>query len=156
MKKIPTKNYIILAILIIFTMLLTLFLSNIYISSNKEKTDIYNYLNKINSKEFEQYITENPESLIYIADKYDLSNLKFERQLEKKVVKYNMKEKIVFLDVEQLDDKFLKSLDKKYNLKINLNKLPAILYFSLDDTSKLTYINNDTSINSIIEYEAFK
>ena len=74
MRQIPKKNYIILVILIVITVLLTFILFDIYRNKDKVTSDFYRYSNKITNEEFDEYILESSDLIIYISDKYDLAN----------------------------------------------------------------------------------
>ncbi len=49
MREIPKKNYIILTILILITVIITIGLSKIYLSNTKAYTDFYEYCNKMDN-----------------------------------------------------------------------------------------------------------
>jgi len=70
MREIPKKNYIILAVLVVVTIAVTLISASIYKSSTKQVSEIYKYLNKITPEEFEGYLVENPDVIVYISDRY--------------------------------------------------------------------------------------
>ena len=77
--KTPKKNYIILIVLVVSTVFVTLFISDVYLQKSKKESICYQYLNRIMLTELDEYIIENPNSIIYISDKYDLSNEHFEK-----------------------------------------------------------------------------
>ena len=91
------KNYIYLLILLIATVGLTFLFSTIY---NREVNFVsysYEKLNKITSAEFEEYMIENPETIIYISSKNDLHNNKFEKKFIKKLENLNLLENTIYL-----------------------------------------------------------
>ena len=91
MRKIPQKNYYILIILLFVTIILTLSLSSIYKKKDSFVSSFYEYANKINSFDFDEYIIENSDLIIYISDKYSLSNESFETKFANKLDKLNLK-----------------------------------------------------------------
>ena len=110
MKEIPKKNYYILAVLLGVTAILTLSLSSVYKNRDKLLSNFYNYSNKITSEEFDEFLLERSDLIIYISDKYDVTNEYFERRLEKKIDELNLKDNLVYIDKGELNKKFLKVL----------------------------------------------
>ena len=116
MREIPLKNYIILVILLIITVLLTFWIFSFY----KEKeavSPLYKYLNSIRTDELNEFIIENPDSIIFVQSKLDMSNLDKQKELKKKIEKNNLKDYSIFLELDLLEDiKNLKieGYDKKF------------------------------------------
>lgn len=156
MKKILQKNYIILVVLLVVTIFLTLFLSNLYTSKNKLVSSFYEYANKITPTEIEEYITENPDTIIYISDKYNLSYETFETKLQKKIDSINLKEQLVYIDKNEIDEEFLKSMNTKYNLNIDMDNTPVIIIVVDKTIIKNIYVENYLNVETIIDYEVFK
>ena len=156
MRQIPKKNYIILVILIVITVLLTFILFDIYRNKDKVTSDFYRYSNKITNEEFDEYILESSDLIIYISDKYDLANQNFENKFKNKIDSLNLKNKLIFIDKEELNSKFLNELKNKYGLNINLNELPIIIVIIDKKIIKTVKVEYDSDVNSIIEYEVFE
>ena len=156
MKKIPKKNFIILAVLISVTVLLTLTLSNIYLSKEKLVSNFYNDINEIKPNDFDEYYLEHTDLIIYISDKYDLSNETFEKKFEKKLENLNLKNIVVFMDKNEIDKKFLNKLKDEYNINIDINNTPLIVVVVDKEFVKGVSVSNLTDVDTIINYEAFE
>lgn len=156
MKKIPKKNYIILVILLISTVFLTLFLANIYSSKDRLVSSFYENTNKIKIEEFDGYIIENPDAIIYISDKYDLTNEKFEEKFHSKIDSLSLNDKIVYIDKKEIQEKFLSNLKNNYNTVIDLSKTPIVMVIVDKKVMKVNYITEDTNIDTFINYEVFE
>ena len=156
MKKIKVKNYIILAILIVCTVIVTLVLANIYRNKDKEVSPFYEYANKITTKEFDQYTLESSDIIIYISDKYNLNHIDFEKKFEDKITELNLKEKLIYIDKKDINKKFLSKLKNQYNVTLDLNKLPAALIIVDKELQKEVYIDKTTDVDNFIEYGAFQ
>lgn len=156
MKKIPKKNYIILAVLISVTVLLTLVLSNIYLNKEKLVSNFYNDINEIKPNDFDEYFLEHTDLIIYISDKYDLSNETFEKKFEKKLENLNLKNIVVFMDKNEIDKKFLNKLKDEYNINIDINNTPLIVVVVDKEFVKGVSVSNLTDVDTIINYEAFE
>ncbi len=150
------KNYIYLVILIVLTLFLTLLMSHIYLSKNKLVSEFYEYSNKITVNEFDSYITENSETLIYISDKFDLTNEKFEERFKNKIESLNIKGNVVYIDKNEINDEFINSLHDKYNINIDESKFPLVLIIVEGKITKNIYVNNDTDVDNFINYEVFQ
>lgn len=155
-KKISARNYVILAVLLIATVFLTLLLSNIYISKTKVESDFYQYSNKIVANEFEEYVIENPDVIIYISDKYSLENKKQEKKLKEKIESLNLKDKLIFLEKEEVDKEFISMLNKKYKIDIEYGKLPYIIVLNDNEVSTWFHVDKDINILKWIDFEVFE
>ena len=153
MKKIPTKNYIILAVLILVTVLLTLFLASLYKNSEAISSNFYNYSNKITASEFKEYMLENDDAIIYLADKVVLTHEFFENSLQEKMDSYGLKNKLVYIDKKEITDKFIKEFNDEYNTVIDKKQLPIIIFIVDNKIVNITYINSDTKVDSLIDFE---
>ncbi len=153
MKKIPTKNYVILAVLILVTVLLTLFLASLYKNSEAISSNFYNYSNKITASEFKEYMLENDDAIIYLADKVVLTHESFENSLQEKIDSYGLKNKLVYIDKKEITDKFIKEFNDEYNTVIDKKQLPIIIFIVDNKIVNITYINSDTKVDSLIDFE---
>ncbi len=149
------KNYILLAVLLVVTVFLTFFLSSLYKSRNNVVSDFYEYCNKINSNEFDEFIIENPDSIIYIGDKNDLDFKEQESALKDEIEKKGLKNKIVYLEKSTLSKKFLSSLKSKYGKSINKKKTPVLLVVVDKKINKVVYLKDNLELNEFISEEVF-
>ena len=156
MREIPKKNYYILVILLVVTALLTLLLSNIYLNKEKLVSNFYEYANKINPGEFDQYMTENSDIMIYISDKYDLTSENIEKKLKNKIEELNLKDNLIYLDKNVINKNFLEKLKKDYEIIINLEKTPIIVVIIDNKVIKNISLSPDSNVESLIEYEVFE
>ena len=149
MKEIPKKNYVILLLLICITVFFVLNLSNFYKNRNLEESEIYTYSNKITYKEFDVYITENPDSIIYISNKNNKDNELFEKKLIDKIEKIGLKDYFVFINA---NSKIINKINKKYKQKININNLPVVISFIDNKIVNYSYITNESDVDVVISY----
>ena len=156
MKQVNKKNYAILIVLLVGTIFLTLMLSNIYLAKNKLVSNFYEYSNKIDTKEFEAYMVENSDFIIYISDKFDLSHESFENEFKLKLEKLNLKEKLVFIDKNDISSDFLSALKNNYNINIDITRTPMLIVIIDNKAIKNVYIDEYSNVDTIIDYEAFE
>ena len=150
------KNYIYLIILIVCTIFLTLFLSSLYKKETIQVSYAYENLNKITSKEFEEYLLENPDAIIYIGDKTNIKNNKIEKKIINKIIKLNLLEKAIYIEKEDIVNSFEKILKEKYNYKYEEKNLPVMLLIVDGELSQKILINKQTNVNDFIDYEVFE
>lgn len=156
MKKIPNKNYIILIVLLAVTVLLTLFIADIYTSKNKLTSNFYEISNKITPTEFNQYMSEHSDVIIYISDKYDLTYESFEKEFESKLGELNLKENLVYIDKEQIDDEFLVELKNTYRINIDIERTPIIVVIVDNTVVKNIYVDSNSNVDIFIDYKVFE
>ena len=131
-REIPFKNYIILAVVLILTIIavIYLFMWNRVYKKNKLQTPILDkYLLVINYNELNNYIVENKNAVIYTSALNNVEIRNFEEKFKNIIEKNNLNNKILYLDLtKELQDKnTIKEINKKYNNEIT--KVPSILIF---------------------------
>ena len=156
MKEIPKKNYCLLVVLLAVTVVLTLSLSSIYLNKEKLVSNFYEYSNKITVEEFDEYMIENSDTIIYISDKYDLTLGDFEKKLQNKLDEKNLKQNFVFLDKKDINDKFLNKLKNTYKINIDLEKTPIIIVVVDKRVIKNVKVTSSSDVNTLIDYEVFE
>lgn len=149
-KKIPKKNYLILTILIVFTVLLTLFLMKTY-NNNKKNVSKISFISEIKTNELETYTTESQEAIIYFIK---TENEELEKELEKFTKKYNLEDTYVYIDLNNVEDKFydefyIKYLPESFNGNFEI-KEPSIVIIRNGKVE--SYLNN---IKNIYQIEKF-
>lgn len=147
MRKIPKKNYIIVIIMFCAVIVLTLSGARFYNNSIKETSTLYNYIKSITKEELDQYLSENPSTVLYISDKYNLSNNENEELLKSKIVEFNLYDNFIYMDKTQFDSEFVKKFNNKYKTKLDINKLPIIIIYS-DSYIKNIYYSVDEELVS--------
>lgn len=140
--KIPLKNYLILLLIFSLTGILVIYLCNCYTVYNESKKEIpviRDTLFEITDKELEHYILENPTSLIYMCTASDQSCRNYEEGLIKLVKKSDLKDKMVYLNLSNIDqNEFVEKFNENYHYKVSLTtNYPAIVAF---DDGKITSI----------------
>ena len=131
-------------------------LSNLYLNKEKLVSSFYEYSNKITPKEFDQFVTENSDVIIYISDKYDLTNESFESKLEKKLDSLNLKQNFVFIDKNDINKKFINKLEKLYGINIDINKTPIVIVVVDEQIIKNVSVMTDSDVDSLIDAEVFE
>jgi hypothetical protein len=142
-KEVTLKNYIIYSVIVLVTIILLLYLRSWYHEYKQQQLKvpvIRGYLNEINYQELNSYVKENPNLLVYACapSRSDCRNLEY--NLRKEVKKYNLKEKLVYLNILENN---LSDMNRAYgSSSIVINDIPFIAMF---DNGKIVNIEKSNS-----------
>ena len=149
MRKVPFKNYMFLVMIIVFTVFVTMLIANLYKDSKRVESDFYKYANTISNKEFDVYVTEYPNSIIYIYDKYSYQYKEFEEELKNKVEELYSKNNLVYIDKRELNKKFISNMKENYSIDLKYNGKPIIIIISDKMVVSVNEINDESTVESI-------
>lgn len=132
LRKIPFKNYIIVIVIFAVSISLAIFLSNWYKSYQEyEKTRpiLDGVISEIRYNEFDNYINDNQSAIVYIGVANDEDCRELENDLKKIIEKRHLKEKIVYYNITDVEDKdlLLKEFNDKYSTENRITAYPAIV-----------------------------
>ena len=148
MRKIPLKNYFILVAIIILSGIIVIYIANMYRNKKDyEKEDTMSFLKEIYAKDFENFIIENPDSIVYINNTFDES---LTLELKKYIIERDYIQDIVYIDTNKINIDFVNVL-KKYSSLID-DKLPNVLIIKGGKIINMLYIEEDTTPSQIIEF----
>ena len=149
MNKVPFKNYVFLLLIIVFTVFITLFVSTLYKDSKRIVTDFYSYSNKITNKDFELYITENPNTIIYIYDKYNNSRKEFEENLKNQLETKYLTNNFVYMDKRELNKNLINYIKNNYGVQLKYNGKPVILIITDDEATSMIEVDEEANVDSL-------
>ena len=149
-------NYIIYIVLLIVTIIVTLLLADLYNKGENEISYSYETLNKISAEEFDEYMVEHDDVIIYIGSMYSKSTNKVEKNIITEIEKQNLLEKVIFIEKEEITDELEKTLNKEYEYEYNEDKIPTIIVVIDGEVDKIVKITKNMQYKSAIDYEAFK
>ena len=125
-RKVPTKNYIYLFIIIIASIALMLYILEWYKTYNESKLNtgiLNNYLQVINYNELDDYIVENKNAVIYVTILGNEEIRKFENNFKNTIMDNNLRDKmlnnlpyLVIYTNGKITDTY-SIAEKKYNTK---------------------------------------
>ena len=163
-RKIPKKNYIIYAIIVVVTLALVLYMNEWYKAYKQKQLDesyIAKHINEVNYEEFKYISRENPNLIIYIGKTNCKECIKLEKNLYKIIDKNELKDEMIFLNVTALDNINRLSDYSREELNLNYN-VPSIAILK---DSKITDVLNsnenkeitdDLIVQLLEEYEYIK
>lgn len=151
-KVVPVKNYILLGLLALVTVIGVFYLAKWY-RTNKEyqinNTLMKGVISEVKSEELENYLSENPNILIYFTSSSNQDIKGFEKSLKKKISKEDLTKEIVYLDLDTIQDtNFYATFKKNYfdeNLKaknVELLSIPNLLIIRDGEVIDILYKRN--------------
>lgn len=157
-KKIPLKNYIILAVTLIITVILVIYFylwQKSYEESKKNTIIMDEYIQKINYNELSNYLIENKSTVIYSSVVGSQKTSNFEKKFVKVIQDNSLKNSILYLDLTEVvkNKTIKKELLEKYPELNNNIKDPLIIIFNNDKVIRIYNIkDNNYNIDSLIEF----
>lgn len=134
-KPVETKNIVLLILLFLISIGLTLYFCRWYqvIDQNKKSVPIIRgTLSEITNKELDDYLLENPTSIIYLCTSDSQQCRNYEKDVKAYFVNSGLSESIIYVNLTNIDQtKFIKKFNQKYHYKTKLStNYPAIIYFA--------------------------
>ena len=142
--KIPVKNYFILAFIFLIGIGLTIYFCKWYevIDTEKKQTPVIRgVIPEISSQELDNFVLENPTTVLYLCTSDNMKCRNFEKDFKKYIIKESMENYIVYVNLTNINQvKFVKDFNSNYEYKTKLTpNYPALIYF------------NDGKISDMIE-----
>lgn len=153
-KVIPLKNYIILFVIIVVSLLLVRYFYMWFDAYNETKLNmpiLDKYMEVINYNELDNYLIENPNTIIYVSVLENSEIRDFEKEFKEVFKNGKIENEVLYLDITEdiKNEKTKKEMKKKYSLNsVSILDVPAILVI---DDGELKSINTISSTNYDIE-----
>ena len=149
-KQVPLKNYVYLFFILLGSLLLLFYIYRWYETYNENKlyTSIMNkYLTVINYNELNNYITETPNTILYVSILGDKQINRFEEQFKNSIANSNLRNNILYLEItnEEKNDAM-----KKLNIDSNFPYLVVYTNGKITDTYSIG--KNNYSTKKTIKY----
>ena len=127
MKKMPLKNYLIYAVLVVVTMMIVFFLGNLFKENSKftkEKSILNDVLSSVQLNEMESFILEHPNFLLVVSD-YSDGSKNAEKLLKGIILEYHLEDDMFYFEYDH--PKRVEQLMERYHIE---SSVPMILSFS--------------------------
>lgn len=162
MKKVPKKNYIIVAIMSILTFVIAGYFAFWY-TENKEYNEnnsiMTGYLLEIGEDEIlvnlSNYLLDNPNTVLYMSYGNDSSVKDFENEFKEFINKNNIKQSFIYIDLNRVDDKnFINDFKNNFfnnelkNKNFEVRKQPNLFIFKEGKVENALYYTKQ-SINMV-------
>ncbi|MBQ9011063.1 MAG: hypothetical protein IJ093_00225 [Bacilli bacterium] len=155
-KNIPSKNYIILAVLIVVTICAVFYARSWYNTTknyNTHSSAMLTVVNEINPNEISNYILESSNFVLYASSGQNTKIKSFERTFKNYVVKQGLSDNMLYISTdgytkEELTNILRQYADSKTINKINVNDNASMYIF---ENQKIIHVINDANLLSIKE-----
>lgn len=131
-RKVPAKNYYIVAIGSLITIGLVLLIRVMYLNykENSTKNSIFNEkgVTQIHTEDFDFALNEMPEGILYVSYTGNFEVYSIEKKLYREMKRKDLLDKVIYWDVTNTKD-YLKILQEKYpNIKSQITNAPMLIY----------------------------
>ena len=159
LRRVPLKNYIILGIVLLASVLLVYYLYMWYDAYNDTKLNrpiLDKYMEVINYNELNNYLTENPNTIIYVSVLENQKIRNFEKEFRKEFRNSNITIDILYMDItNDVKDKSVKEkLQNNYSINSSsILDVPAIIVIDGGNLKSIYSISKDNyNIENIREF----
>lgn len=149
LRKVPFKNYIILGIIFLVSMLILYYFYmwvDAYNESKLNKPIMDKYMEVINYNELDNYLIENPNTIIYVSVLENKEVRDFEKKFKKLFINNEIDNKILYLDItNEINDKSVKEmLKERYSINsVSILNVPNIIVFDDGNLKTIYSISED-------------
>jgi len=149
LRKIPMKNYIILGVVIAVTLLILYYFYmwvDVYKESKINIPIMDKYMTVINYNELDNYLVENPNTIVYVSVLEDEEIRKFEKDFKNKYKNDEINNDILYMNItDDLKDKSVKNeMINKYSLNdLDITNVPCLLVFKNGILKSIYSIKNN-------------
>lgn len=152
MREIPKKNYFILAIIIILTIILVIYLGNWYKATEEMFANnnlLAEKLPEVKLIEIDTFLQENPNVIVYIDSNVNHQDKLFEKRLYDYVIKNNLTNSFVYLNKNYVSDEQIIDLQKKYGTEEikNTNMMFIPNFYVFKDGKIINFCNKNGKIS---------
>ena len=159
LRKIPTKNYIILGVIIAVTLLILYYFYmwvDVYKESRINIPIMDKYMTVINYNELDNYVVENPNTIVYVSVLEDEKIREFEKKFKNKYKNNEIYNEVLYMNItDDIKDKNLKNdMSSKYFLNdLNITDVPCVLVFNNGNLRSIYNVkDNDYNIDRFVIY----
>ena len=152
MRKIPQKNYVILFVILLLSVILAFYLKNWYEMRSSvigDKNLLVENLPELKLEEIDTFIQENPNIIIYVASSNDEQNKEFEKKLYDYIVKRDRIFEFVYLNKDLINESQIIELQRKYAIDeikdVNMTNIPN--FYVIQDGKIIDFYNKQGQIS---------
>ena len=159
LKKVPKKNYIILGMIILITMFILYYFYlwvDVYKESKLNIPIMDKYMNVVNYNEFDNFIVENPNTIVYVSVLENEKIREFEKNFKNKYKEKQIDKELLYMNItDDIKDKEIANdMISKYSINgIEITDVPSILVFSNGELNSIYSISdNEYDVNKLVVY----
>ncbi len=165
----PKKNYIILSLILMTTVMFLVYAlkwNAVYKEEMSRGNIITKYIHEVKMEEFNNYIVDNPDSVVYFGKNNDEKSRKFENAFKKVIVDYHLEDRIVFVNVSELgEEDFDVKMDQLYGTEElrkkdqYLREIPALTIYQnavLVNFKSGESLNKNNAVELLKQYDVIE
>jgi len=145
-KNIPLKNYIILGIIIVFSVLVVFYVRSWYITAEEyyeNNSIILDTVAEINSDEISNYSVDNPSFVLYVASGSNANVKSFEKKFKKFILQNDLNNNVLYLNLANVDI-------NQFNNQLNVLASKSAKSTLTDQNSSAIYIFKEGRIVKVM------
>lgn len=157
LRVVPVKNYVILFGVMIGSFLLLYYFYKWFDTYEESKLNMRildSYMQVINHNEIDDYVTENPDTVIYVSILQDKEIREFEKLVKQKYRDKLIEKEILYLDMTNVSEKDMVMLKNKYYYNnLSIGDMPCLLVFNDGIVNAIYSVeSNNYNIDSFLMY----
>ncbi len=157
LREVPTKNYLILFLVLLFSGLLIYYFYMWYDRYEETKLNrriLDRYMEVVNYNELDNYLVENPDTILYVSVLQDEKIREFEKLVKEKYRDKLISQNLIYLDITELSSSEKNELVNTYRYNnLNAGDVPVVIVFDEGNvTSIYSAKANDYNIDSFLMY----
>lgn len=157
LRVVPVKNYVILFGVMIGSFLLLYYFYKWFDTYEESKLNMRildSYMQVINHNEIDDYVTENPDTVIYVSILQDKEIREFEKLVKQKYRDKLIEKEILYLDMTNVSEKDMVMLKNKYYYNnLSIGDMPCLLVFNDGVVNAIYSVeSNNYNIDSFLMY----
>lgn len=135
LRVIPKRNYLILGLVIVVTLILVYYFymwSQAYKEKKLNIRILDSYMEVINYNELDNFLVENPDVIVYVSVLENSTIREFEKKLKKSFRNHEIENEMFYLDITEdiRDDKIKANMINNYKINsVNMTNVPCLLIF---------------------------
>lgn len=156
-RKIPLKNYFILAVILLCTFLLLYYFYmwfDKYEETRLNRPILNKYMDVINYNELDNYLVENPDTILYVSVLNNEKIREFEKLVKKKYKEDMIDNSLLYLDITNTSSREQKEMEELYYYNnLNILDVPSVIVFSSGKLSSIYSVSdNGYDIDRFVMY----
>ena len=154
LREIPLKNYVILGV-VFFVSLLVLYYFCMWVDAYNEsklnKPILNRYMEVINYNELDDYLVENPDTIIYVSVLEDSEIREFEKKLKSFFKTNQINKKVLYLEVTE--ELRVKKIKNEIANKYKITNVPSVIVVENGVVKNILDIkNNNYDVYNVKEF----
>lgn len=161
-RTIPMKNYIILGLICLGTILISWYAVDLYKNSNEyqmEQNKRMKILSEVKVEELQNYILDNHDVVLYFSSSREKEYAEFEESFKTYLIEEDLTKEIAYVDTDDVSKSFFQTFAKNYfkdawkKENKSFNVLPNIVVLKDGKVDSMLYMSQTTpNLNDVKNY----